>query len=203
MISYVVQRVISIVALAFGISVIVFLIIQLRLIVIPILVAVLVGAPLVPFSGLLQRHRWPKCLAVTTAMLSALVVVGGLLTLGITQIVRGSDELAAQSLVAWDQFREWLLSYEADTPALTALAPGLTPEMVAAVSKLMRNHDLVTVSAKCSVVTGFRTTLGLPGRLSSRLQPNHPNLNHSQYGAGTQPPSPACFAKACTMGSSE
>ena len=72
------------------------------------------------------------------------------------------------------QFREWLLSYEADTPALTALAPGLTPEMVAAVSKLMRNHDLVTVSAKCSVVTGFRTTLGLPGRLSSRLQPNHP-----------------------------
>jgi predicted PurR-regulated permease PerM len=90
-------------------AVVVFLIIQLRLIVIPILVAVLVGALLVPFSGLLQKHRWPKWLAVTTAMLSALVVVGGLLTLGITQIVRGSDELAAQSLVAWDEFREWLL----------------------------------------------------------------------------------------------
>ncbi|MFB6611944.1 AI-2E family transporter [Agromyces sp. NPDC056379] len=90
-------------------AVVVFLIIQLRLIVIPILVAVLIGALLVPFSGLLQRHRWPKWLAVTTAMLSALIVVGGLLTLGITQIVRGSDELAAQSLVAWEKFREWLL----------------------------------------------------------------------------------------------
>jgi predicted PurR-regulated permease PerM len=91
------------------IAVVIFLIIQLRLIVIPILVAVLLGALLVPFSLLLQRHRWPKWLAVTVAMLSALVVVGGLLTLGITQIVRGSGELAAQSLVAWEDFREWLL----------------------------------------------------------------------------------------------
>ena len=90
-------------------AVIVFLIIQLRLIVIPILVAVLIGALLVPFVGFLQRHRWPKWLAVTVAMLSMLAVVGGLLTLGITQIVRGSDELAAQSLVAWDDFRAWLL----------------------------------------------------------------------------------------------
>ncbi|WP_445678671.1 ethanolamine ammonia-lyase subunit EutB [Radicibacter daui] len=71
-------------------------------------------------------------------------------------------------------FRDWLLSYEADTAALTALAPGLTPEMVAAVSKLMRNQDLIAVAAKCSVITRFRTTIGLPGRLSSRLQPNHP-----------------------------
>jgi predicted PurR-regulated permease PerM len=91
------------------IAVVVFLIIQLRLIVIPILVAVLLGALLVPFSLLLQRHRWPKWLAVTVAMVSALAVVGGLLTLGITQIVRGSGELAAQSLVAWEDFREWLL----------------------------------------------------------------------------------------------
>ncbi|MRG60911.1 AI-2E family transporter [Agromyces sp. CFH 90414] len=90
-------------------AVVVFLIIQLRLIVIPLLVAVLVGALLVPFSQFLQRHRWPKWLAVTVAMLTALAVVGGLLTLGITQIVRGSDELAAQSLVAWDEFRAWLL----------------------------------------------------------------------------------------------
>jgi predicted PurR-regulated permease PerM len=90
-------------------AVVVFLIIQLRLIVIPILVAVLIGALLVPFVGFLQRHRWPKWLAVTVAMLSMLAVVGGLLTLGITQIVRGSDELAAQSLVAWDEFRAWLL----------------------------------------------------------------------------------------------
>ncbi|MFF2387445.1 AI-2E family transporter [Agromyces sp. NPDC058104] len=90
-------------------AVVVFLVIQLRLIVIPILVAVLLSALLVPFSGFLQRHRWPKWAAVAAAMLSALAVVGGLLTLGIWQIARGADELAAQSLVAWDQFREWLL----------------------------------------------------------------------------------------------
>ena len=92
------------------IAVLVFLIIQLRLIVIPLFVAVLVAALLVPFSQLLQRRlRFPKWLAVTVSMLSALAVVGGLLTLGITQIVRGSDELAAQTLVAWDDFRAWLL----------------------------------------------------------------------------------------------
>ncbi|RXZ70984.1 AI-2E family transporter [Agromyces albus] len=90
-------------------AVIVFLIIQLRLIIIPILVAVLIGALLVPFVGFLQRHRWPKWLAVTTAMLTTLAVVGGLLWLGITQIVRGSDELAAQSVIAWNDFRVWLL----------------------------------------------------------------------------------------------
>ncbi len=90
-------------------AVVVFLIIQLRLIVIPILVAVLLSALLVPFSAFLQRHRWPKWLAVAVAMLSALAVVGGLLTLGIWQIARGADELAAQSLVAWDAFRVWLL----------------------------------------------------------------------------------------------
>ena len=57
---------------------------------------------------------------------------------------------------------------------LSALAPGLTPEMAAAVSKIMRLQDLVTVAAKCSVVTAFRNTIGLPGRLATRLQPNHP-----------------------------
>lgn len=72
------------------------------------------------------------------------------------------------------QFRDWLLSYEATPDVLAKLAAGLTPEMVAAVSKLMRNYDLITVAAKCRVVTGFRSTIGLEGRLSSRLQPNHP-----------------------------
>ncbi|GAA1503271.1 putative PurR-regulated permease PerM [Agromyces terreus] len=90
------------------IAVAIFLIIQLRYIVIPMLVAVLISALLVPFSSLLQRHRWPKWLAITVSMLSALAVVGGLLTLGIWQIVRGSDELAAQSVVAWNEFRAWL-----------------------------------------------------------------------------------------------
>ncbi len=72
------------------------------------------------------------------------------------------------------QFRDWLLSYEVDGDALTALAPGLTPEMVAAVSKLMRNQDLVLVASKRRVVTRFRDTIGCRGRLSVRLQPNHP-----------------------------
>ncbi len=72
------------------------------------------------------------------------------------------------------QFRDWLLRYETDGAALASLAPGLTPEMVAAVSKLMGNQDLVLVASKCRVVTAFRSTIGLPGRLSVRLQPNHP-----------------------------
>ena len=72
------------------------------------------------------------------------------------------------------EFRDWLLSDEADTAALEALAPGLTPEMVAAVSKLMRNQDLILAARKCRVVTRFRTTIGLAGRFSTRLQPNHP-----------------------------
>jgi len=72
------------------------------------------------------------------------------------------------------EFREWLLSDAADGRALADLAPGITPEMAAAVSKIMRLQDLVTVAAKIRVVTRFRNTLGLPGRLSTRLQPNHP-----------------------------
>jgi ethanolamine ammonia-lyase large subunit len=71
-------------------------------------------------------------------------------------------------------FRDWLLESSIDSLTLSALAPGLTPEMAAAVSKLMRNQDLITVAQKCRVVTSFRGTIGLPGRLSVRLQPNHP-----------------------------
>ena len=70
--------------------------------------------------------------------------------------------------------RNWLLSYEADETTLAALAPGLTPEMVAAVCKIMRIQDMVLVARKCRVVTRLRNTLGLSGRLASRLQPNHP-----------------------------
>lgn len=71
-------------------------------------------------------------------------------------------------------FRDWLLSNEVGAAALSAVAPGLTPEMVAAVSKLMRNQDLIAVASKTRVTKAFRTTVGLPGRLSTRLQPNHP-----------------------------
>jgi ethanolamine ammonia-lyase large subunit len=69
------------------------------------------------------------------------------------------------------------LSYDTDADTLAALAPGLMPEMVAAVSKLMRNQDLVLVAQKCRVESRFRNTLGLPGRLAVRLQPNHPTDN--------------------------
>lgn len=72
------------------------------------------------------------------------------------------------------EFREWLLAYDTDSAKLTALAPGLTPEMVAAVSKVMSNQDLILVAQKTRVITKFRNTIGLPGRLSVRLQPNHP-----------------------------
>jgi ethanolamine ammonia-lyase large subunit len=71
-------------------------------------------------------------------------------------------------------FRDWLLDGQATGEVLAALAPGLVPEMAAAVSKIMRLQDLVSVAAKIRVVTRFRSTVGLAGRLSTRLQPNHP-----------------------------
>jgi ethanolamine ammonia-lyase large subunit len=71
-------------------------------------------------------------------------------------------------------FRNWLLGDEADERSLTALAPGLMPEMAAAVSKICRLQDLMLIARKCSVVTRFRGTIGLAGRLATRLQPNHP-----------------------------
>ena len=72
------------------------------------------------------------------------------------------------------EFRNWLLSRQATTEALGCLAPGVTPEMAAAVSKLMRNQDLILAARKCRVVTRFRNTIGLPGTMAVRLQPNHP-----------------------------
>jgi len=87
---------------------------------------------------------------------------------------RDADAFARVSHLTVGGFRDWLLSELATGEVLAALAPGLTPEMVAAVSKIMRLQDLVSVAAKIRVVTRFRTTVGLAGRLSTRLQPNHP-----------------------------
>lgn len=84
------------------------------------------------------------------------------------------EAFAAVSHLTVGDFRNWLLSDAADTEALSALAPGITPEMAAAVSKLMRNQDLILVAKKCQVITAFRNTIGLPGRMATRLQPNHP-----------------------------
>ena len=91
-------------------------------------------------------------------------------------IMDGHDSLAFAEIahLTVGDFRDWLLSDVADTAALTRIGPGLTPEMTAAVSKLMRNQDLISVARKRPVVTRFRNTIGLPGRLAVRLQPNHP-----------------------------
>jgi len=72
------------------------------------------------------------------------------------------------------EFRNWLLLDSTDETTLSRIVPGVTPEMAAGVSKLMRNQDLILVAKKCRVITRFRNTIGLPGRLSVRLQPNHP-----------------------------
>ena len=95
----------------------------------------------------------------------------------VTRLILDTHDTAAFAPVAGlsvGEFREWLLSERADAAALAALAPGITPEMAAAVSKLMGNADLVAVARKVRVVTAFRSTIGLPGRLATRLQPNHP-----------------------------
>jgi len=85
-----------------------------------------------------------------------------------------ADAFGAVSHLTVGDFRNWLLGDAADAATLAALAPGLTPEMVAAVSKLCRLQDLVLIARKCRVATRFRGTIGLPGRLATRLQPNHP-----------------------------
>ncbi len=95
----------------------------------------------------------------------------------VTRLILDSHDRAAFAPIAAftvGDLRDWLLSYEADVSALSRLAAGLTPEMVAGVSKIMRNQDLINVASKCRVVTAFRSTIGLAGRLSCRLQPNHP-----------------------------
>lgn len=94
----------------------------------------------------------------------------------VTRLIVDTHDHKAFALIAHmtvGEFRDWLLSHEADTAALARIAPGITPEMAAAVSKLMRNQDLISVARKIRVITSFRNTIGLPGCLSSRLQPNH------------------------------
>ncbi len=95
----------------------------------------------------------------------------------VTRLICDTHDAAAFAPVAHltvGGLRDWLLSDAATTKVLSALAPGLTPEMVAAVSKLCRLQDLMLIAARCNVPARFRTTVGLPGRLSVRLQPNHP-----------------------------
>ena len=115
----------------------------------------------------------------------------------VTQLILDEHDAAAFYPISHftvGDFRNWLLSTDATTEKLTALKMGLIPEMVAAVSKIMRNQDLILVAKKCRVVTRFRNTIGLEGHLSTRLQPNHPTddlmgisasiLDGLMYGSG-------------------
>jgi ethanolamine ammonia-lyase large subunit len=95
----------------------------------------------------------------------------------ITRLIFESHDAEAFSTISHltvGEFRDWLLGNDVDGEMLTKIAPGLMPEQVAAVSKLMRQQDLVKVARKIRVISRFRTTVGLTGRLSTRLQPNHP-----------------------------
>lgn len=115
----------------------------------------------------------------------------------ITRLILDTHDAEAFAPVAHlsvGDFRNWLLSDAADRATLKALAPGLTPEMVAAVSKIMRNQDLILAARKCQVMSRFRNTIGMAGRMSTRLQPNHPTddaagiaasvLDGLMYGSG-------------------
>ena len=95
----------------------------------------------------------------------------------VTRLILDTHDAAAFAPISHltvGDFRNWLLGDDVDSTALAAIAPGVTPEMAAAVSKIMRNQDLILVAKKCSVTTRFRNTIGLHGRMSTRLQPNHP-----------------------------
>jgi ethanolamine ammonia-lyase large subunit len=95
----------------------------------------------------------------------------------VTRLIVDEHDKEAFSVISHltvGDFRNWLLSDTADTTTLQKIAPGVTPEMAAAVSKIMRIQDLVAVSQKCRVISQFRNTIGLQGRLATRLQPNHP-----------------------------
>ncbi|KXV72259.1 ethanolamine ammonia-lyase subunit EutB [Acetobacter cerevisiae] len=106
----------------------------------------------------------------------------------VTRLIMDTHDRAAfapfASMTVGD-LRDWLLSHEATPAALTAAAPGFTPEMAAAVSKIMRNQDLMSVARKMRVVTRFRNTIGLEGCLASRLQPNHPTDDLKGIAAST------------------
>jgi ethanolamine ammonia-lyase large subunit len=104
----------------------------------------------------------------------------------VTRLIIDGHDAAAFARISHltvGDFRNWLLSDAVDATVLAEVAAGITPEMAAAVSKIMRNQDLILAASKCRVVTAFRNTLGLPGRFSTRLQPNHPTDDARGIGA--------------------
>lgn len=127
-------------------------------------------------DGPLERLAAQHCLAdvpLTDFLTDVMEVEGD----AVTALIAAQHDATAFEPVASltvGGFRDWLLDPSTTGADLTALAPGLTPEMVAAVSKIMRAQDLITVAAKIEVITRFRSTIGLKGRVSTRNQPNHP-----------------------------
>lgn len=142
------------------IAVLIFLIVQLRLIVIPVLIAVLLSALLVPFKDSLVRHRWPKWLAIVTVLLALIVVVTGLFYLAIWQVARESHDLQQQSVDAFSGFRSWL------TTGPLGLSEDQLDSALASAWSSLQSDSQVLVSGALSVgstlghvLTGFLLTL--------------------------------------------
>jgi predicted PurR-regulated permease PerM len=127
------------------IAVVVFLVIQLRLIVIPVLIAVLVSALLVPFVGFLHRHRWPRWLAIVTAMLAVILIVGALVYLVVFQVRSESGHLRDQSVVAYNDLRSWL------TTGPLNLTQGQIDQYLAQLATSFQQDSQVFISGALSI----------------------------------------------------
>jgi predicted PurR-regulated permease PerM len=127
------------------IAVVIFLVIQLRLIVIPLLIAVLIAALLVPFSTFLHRHHWPRWVAIVTAMLTLVVVVGGLFYLAVWQVTREASSLSVQSVAAYHQFRDWL------TTGPLGLTPAQIDAYLAQLGKAIQQDTQIFISGALSI----------------------------------------------------
>lgn len=127
-------------------------------------------------DGPIERLAAQHCLADVPlkAFLDDVLEVEGDAVSDLIASQHDPEAFAIVSSLCVGEFRDWLLDPETDGFSLTRLAWGLTPEMVAAVSKIMRTQDLITVASKIEIVTRFRSTIGLSGRVSTRNQPNHP-----------------------------
>lgn len=142
------------------IAVLIFLIVQLRLIVIPVLIAVLLSALLVPFKDVLVRHRWPKWLAIVTVLLTLILVVTGLFSVAIWQVTRQSHDLQQQSVEAFSGFRSWLttgplgLSEDQLNNAFASAWSSLQSD-----SQVLLSGALSVGSTLGHVLTGFLLTL--------------------------------------------
>jgi predicted PurR-regulated permease PerM len=132
-----------------AVAVLIFLVIELRLIVIPVLVAVLVAALLVPVVTFLTRHRWPRGLAVALVLLGSLAIVGGLITLAATQIAQGSQGFSARLVIAYEGLKEFLLT------SPLHLTEAQINDFVAQGLDSVQNESAVFVSGALSVGTSL------------------------------------------------